>query len=130
MARDDDAFEEDEGVEPAPRGTSGTPRRPAQRRRDDDDDEQGDVTGGLIPYKNPKALTAYYCGIFSLIPCLGLILGPLAVILGVLGLRYRSMHPTAAGGPHALVGIILGSIVLIGHLMVLTFAGLAALKAG
>jgi len=32
----------------------------------------GDNTGGLIPYKNPKALIAYYLGIFSLFPLLGL----------------------------------------------------------
>jgi hypothetical protein len=25
----------------------------------------GDVTGGIIPYKKPAALIAYYCGIFS-----------------------------------------------------------------
>ena len=29
----------------------------------------------VVPYKNPKALIAYYCAIFSLIPCLGLPLG-------------------------------------------------------
>ncbi len=31
--------------------------------------------GGLIPYKNPKALWAYYLGIFSLFPMLGFPLG-------------------------------------------------------
>ncbi|MCX7701945.1 MAG: hypothetical protein N2039_13795, partial [Gemmataceae bacterium] len=117
MARDDDDDDFDEVERPK------RSQRPARRRRDegdDEDQERGDATGGLIPYKNPQALGAYYCGIFSLIPCLGLILGPIALILGVLGLRYRSMHPTAAGGPHALVGIILGSLASAGHLMVIT----------
>ena len=36
--------------------------------------EQGDATGGVIPYKNGPALAAYYLGIFSLIPCGGLLL--------------------------------------------------------
>ena len=34
-----------------------------------------DATGGLIPYKNPHALIAYYLGLFSLFPCLGLFAG-------------------------------------------------------
>jgi hypothetical protein len=41
----------------------------------------GDGTGGLIPYKNPKALLAYYFGVFSLIPVLGIPLGITAFVL-------------------------------------------------
>jgi hypothetical protein len=36
----------------------------------------------LIPYRNPKGLISYYCGVFALIPCLGLLLGPVARVLG------------------------------------------------
>ena len=43
--------------------------------------EQGDATGGIIPYKNGPALMAYYLGIFSLIPCLGLVLAIPAFVL-------------------------------------------------
>jgi len=32
---------------------------------------EGDATGGIIPYKNPKALIAYYLGIFSGLPLCG-----------------------------------------------------------
>ena len=80
--------------------------------------EKGDSTGGIIPYKNPPALAAYYCGIFSLIPCVGLILGIVAVILGVRGLRRRMQHPLVRGQVHAWIGIILGSLVVAVHVLV------------
>jgi hypothetical protein len=79
---------------------------------------QGDATGGLIPYKNPPALTAYYLGVFSLIPLIGLILGVAAVIMGVLGLRKRKALPQCRGGGHAWAGIILGGLSCAGHLAV------------
>ena len=53
-------------------------------------------------------MIAYYLGIFGLIPCVGLILGPAALMLGILGLRYSKEHPEAAGGGHAIAGIVLG----------------------
>jgi len=51
---------------------------------------KGDETGGLIPYKNPAALAAYYLGIFSILPVLGLFLAVPALILGVVGLVVAS----------------------------------------
>ena len=47
---------------------------------------QGDATGGVIPYKNPKALLAYYLGILSGVPLLGLPASVFAFVLGVMGL--------------------------------------------
>jgi hypothetical protein len=109
------------------------PRR--RRRRDDDDDDIAarirkphDPTGGLIPYRNPKALIAYYLGVFSLIPCLGAALGPAALILGILGLQYHKRHETAGGMGHAIAGIVLGSLVTLGHLVVLLLIVLAGLS--
>ena len=67
--------------------------------------------GGLIPYKNPKSLWAYYLGLFSLIPCLGIFLGIAALVLGIGGLRYANLHPEARGKVHAWVGVIMGYIV-------------------
>ena len=64
----------------------------------------------VIPYKNPKALIAYYLAIFSLIPCLGIPLGIAALVLGILGLKAAKAHPQAHGQVHAWVGIILGSL--------------------
>jgi hypothetical protein len=89
------------------------PRR-ARRRRDeeDDDDDDGDAVSTIIPYKNPKALAAYYCGVFSLVPILGLLLGPIALIFGILGMLSVSRHPSAKGTGHAIAGIILGFLTM------------------
>jgi hypothetical protein len=99
------------------------PRR--RRRRDDDDDEEGDATGGLIPYKNGMALAAYYCAVVSLIPLIGHVLGSLAVVFGILGLKHKSRHPKHGGTAHAIVGIVLGAITTLGYwiLTVLLFTG-------
>jgi hypothetical protein len=84
---------------------------------DEDDLPQGDATGGIIPYKNPSALIAYYCGLFSLFPFLGLFLGIAGLVLGIRGLRYRNQHPEVRGSVHAWIGIIMG-----GTMMVVWFA--------
>jgi hypothetical protein len=83
--------------------------RPRRRRRRERDDEDDGVST-LIPYKNGKALAAYYCGVFSFIPCFGNILGPIALILGIMGLRYVNEHPRAKGTGHAWAGIIMGTL--------------------
>lgn len=77
----------------------------------------GDGTGGLIPYKNPKALTAYYLGIFGLFPFIGFMLAVPALILGILGLQARKQNPLIKGAVHAWVGIILGTISISYHLL-------------
>jgi hypothetical protein len=117
--------------------------RPRRRRRDDDeddyddrprrrrrreDDEEGDGTGGLIPYKNPKALSSYYVGVFSLIPCIGFLLAIVAIVLGFMGLKYAKAHPTAKGQAHAIVGILLGTLVLLGHVGLVAAAALGMFK--
>jgi hypothetical protein len=65
---------------------------------------------GIIPYKNPPALMAYYFGVFALAPCLGLLLGPAAFVLGIIGLKRASRHPEQKGKVHAWIGILLGSL--------------------
>lgn len=71
-------------------------------------------TGGglniIIPYKNVRALTAYYLGVFSAIPILGMPLGFAALTLGILGLRFRRKNPEAGGAVHAWIGIVAGGI--------------------
>lgn len=88
-----------------------TPSRPAS--------SPAPAVGALIPTSNPCALFAYYSGVFSLIPCLGLILGPIAVVLGVLGLKAIDKAPGLPGKAHAWVGIVLGGLVLLGHLVLI-----------
>lgn len=78
--------------------------------------------GVIVPYRNGMALAAYYCGIFGLIPILGFVLGPLALIFGVLGLIAARKNPDAHGTGHAVAGIILGIIdpvlwLVLGYLM-------------
>jgi len=70
-----------------------------------------DGTGGLIPVNNPKALIAYYTGIF-LSPCciVGLPLGLVPLLFGIQGLRDRSRNPEIKGSVHAWIGVVLGGI--------------------
>lgn len=69
---------------------------------------EGDVTGGLIPYKNMPALVGYYFAVFSLIPVLGWPLGVTAMVLGVVGLVKRSRQPQVRGAAHAWIAIVVG----------------------
>ena len=71
---------------------------------------KGDATGGVIPYKNPSALIAYYCGVFSLIPFIGILVGIPGIILGFVGLDRRRANPPIKGAVHAWIGIILGAL--------------------
>jgi hypothetical protein len=108
---------------------------PRQRRREEEDKELEDEEEldqdeeeeeerprrrlKLIPKKNPKALAAYYVGMFSLIPGLGFVLGPIAFVLGVLGYMYSQENPKAKGGGHAIAGIVLGLIGVIFSVVIL-----------
>ena len=76
---------------------------------------EGDTTGGIIPYKNPQALTSYYVGLFSLIPVLGMASGPVAIWLGIKGLKYAKEHPVVKGQVHAWIGIVCGTLWTIVH---------------
>ena len=78
--------------------------------------EQGDTTGGIIPYKNPHALTSYYLAVFSIIPLFGFFLGFGAVGLGISGLRQRKERPIIRGGVHAWIGILGGGFSVLAHL--------------
>ncbi len=82
----------------------------------------GDATGGLIPYKNAPALTAYYLGLFSILPFLGIPMGIAAVVLGVMGLKKLRAEPRVKGKTHAYVGIGcggLGALAWIGLLLLI-----------
>jgi len=69
-----------------------------------------DPLGGLIPVKNGPALGAYYLGVFSVIPLLGIPMGITALVLGIKGLRRAREHPEVKGKVHAWVGIIAGGL--------------------
>jgi len=138
------------GISPLNPETSAMPndsdeddRRPARRDRyegddhDDADDPRpgrrppprrkgGDGFATIVPYKNGPALAAYYCGVFGLIPVIGFLLGPIALILGIIGLVHKKKNPKVHGTGHAIAGIVLGLIdpVLWPVLWVLVFDGL------
>ncbi len=75
--------------------------------------------GGLIPYKNARALWAYYLGVFSLIPFIGVPLGIAALVLGIKGLKYANLHPEAKGKGHSWTGIILGALCAITYTLLI-----------
>ena len=79
---------------------------------------RGDATGGIIPYKNPHALIAYYLGIFGLIPVIGFFLAIAAVFLGFSGIKKRKLDPIIKGTAHAVIGIVLGVISIAYHVLI------------
>lgn len=84
---------------------------------------QPDATGGVIPYKNPHALFAYYGSIATLLCCISpLPLGLVPVWLGIVGLRNRAKNPIIKGSIHAWIGIVLGGLSALGScLMAIAF---------
>ena len=85
----------------------GLPFQPTQPRPTSDSTYDG--LSILVPYKNKRAMFAYYLGVFSVIPLIGIVFGLFAVISGVIGLRYAKAHPEAKGKVHCWIGIGLGA---------------------
>lgn len=79
--------------------------------------QSDDAVSTIIPYRNVPALVAYYLGVFSIIPCLGIILGIAAFVLGIVGLRKAAENPSAKGKVHAWIGIIAGGLFGFGYLV-------------
>lgn len=67
----------------------------------------------MFPARNPFAVAAYYLGLFSLIPYVGIALGPVAILLGIAGLVKSRKQPEVQGGGHAWTGIAAGAVGLI-----------------
>jgi hypothetical protein len=80
--------------------------------------ESGGGLNAIIPYKNVRALLAYYFGVFSVIPMLGILLGLLAFVLGISALYFRRKNPAAGGVVHAWIGILVGGFFGFGWLAV------------
>ncbi len=74
------------------------------------------ATSALIPTDNPAALGGYYTGIASLICFVGLVAAPIAIVLGILGLRNVRRDPEVKGKAHAIIAIVLGSFTLLVNL--------------
>lgn len=62
----------------------------------------------LVPIgTSPTAIAAGYLGLFSLFCGL---LGPIAIVVGIVGLRQGKKHPESAGTARCIVGIALGAV--------------------
>ena len=120
-----DAEDEQYGLAPTERPAPRRIRRSRRRYYQDQEINDGGISA-LIPYTNPKALIAYYLGVFGLIPCLGFLLGPAALILGILGLRFVQKHPSSKGTGHAIAGIVLGSLETLANWAAIAFMALGA----
>jgi len=76
-----------------------------------------DTVSSIIPYRNVPALVAYYLAVFSILPCLGALLGLIALILGLKGLRLARENPDAKGRVHAWIGIVVGGFFFVAYTM-------------
>jgi hypothetical protein len=85
-------------------------RRQGRRRLEEEDEEGAER---VVPHKNLTAIRSYHVGVIGLIPGLGLVLGPVALALGVFGVRYGKANRAARESGHAAVGILLGALELL-----------------
>jgi hypothetical protein len=72
-----------------------------------------DALSKIVPYKNKPALIGYYLAVFSLIPCIGLLMAVAAIALGIKGLAVARQTPEAHGKVHAWIAIVLGGLMLV-----------------
>ena len=77
------------------------------------DNQESDVTGGVIPYKNPHALIGYYIAYAGLLPIVSIPFAIAAIWLGILGLKKRRAKPAIRGSAHAVFAIIAGCLGLL-----------------
>ena len=80
-----------------------------------------DAVSTIIPYRNAAALTAYYLAVFSVIPCLGALLGIAALVLGLRGLKFVKQYPAAKGTVHAWIGVVIGGIFGVGYTVLIVW---------
>ncbi len=83
-----------------------------------DEDPLPERTGftRFVPPRNGRALIGYYFAIASLIPVLGLMLGPIAVFNGVEGLNHVRQFPTHGGRAHGIIAVVLGSLTCLANI--------------
>jgi hypothetical protein len=88
--------------EPVPAANPHKPRPPRRRR------VESEIFGDFTPWKNPAAVYAYYVSLAALIPVVGLVLGPIAIVLGLIGLIRLRLRPEVFGANFVFAGILLG----------------------
>ena len=62
------------------------------------------------PVEKPNLLIllSYYCGVFSLLPLVGVVFGPLAVLLSLLGIRRLRKNNEKSGLWLSRIGMLMG----------------------
>src|SRR5262249_40360658 len=94
---------------------------PAARRKND----RRELPGSFLPEGNRTACNAYLCAVFGLIPGLGLLSGPLAVFLGILGRQAALRDEHHRGLGHAYVSRLMGGVEFVCNLAGLTCIAMA-----
>ncbi len=59
---------------------------------------------------NPTATAAYRCGILAMIPGLGLVLGPVALVWGLWAHHREKANPSERGTTQAIAAIVFGGL--------------------
>lgn len=86
----------------------------------------------VIPTRNQPALLGYYYAIFGLLPVVGLVLSPVAICYGLIGLDRGNRLPRNIGYGHALFATIAGiigaiisysAVVALGVFLLLSYMG-------
>ena len=78
---------------------------------------------------NPSAIGAFVCGLFALAPVLGLLMGPIAVLLWFQSRKLLRRQLTVKGRALALIGLVLGVVGLLGNFgwFIAVVAGVASM---
>ena len=79
---------------------------PARRRKDD----RSEVPVSFLPAGNVNARRGYLCALVGLVPGLGVLFGPLAIVFGAIGLRAARRDEQQRGYGHAYVSRLAGAV--------------------
>jgi hypothetical protein len=115
---------------PSKSGKSGRHSKQARRVGQGRPDTSRGQGRTFLPLRNLRALVAYYTGLFSSLPGLGLVLAPIAVVFGVLGYRYGRTYPSAEGTGHAAAGIVFAVVGTIVNIVLAVLLAMYMLRLG
>jgi hypothetical protein len=79
---------------------------PVRRRKND----RSEIPVSFLPEGNGTARRAYVCALLGLVPGLGVVFGPPAVVLGLLGARAARRDEQSWGLGHAWASCALGEL--------------------
>jgi hypothetical protein len=92
--------------------TNPQPKKPRRPRRQNAAGA-GEVFGDFTPWKNLPAVYSYRTSLYGLTPIAGLILGPTAILLGLIARQRAARNPEVHGRNFANAGIVIGTIDLV-----------------